>query len=543
VRPAARTPEGRCRNTADWTDRRVLLAGALPAAITSVFLTPAGLSTARAVARASERASTATSKNGWRSDADYSATRVDAVTSHYDVVVLGAGPGGYVAAIRAAQAGLNVAVVEPKYWGGVCLNVGCIPSKALLRNAELAHIFTKEAKTFGISGEVTFDFGVAYDRSRKVAEGRVAGVHFLMKKNKITEIHGYGRFTDAHTLDVELNEGGTETVTFDNVIIATGSSTRLVPGTSLSKNVVTYEELILTRELPESIVIAGAGAIGIEFGYVLKNYGVDVTIVEFLPRALPNEDVEVSKEIEKQYKKLGVKILTGTKVESIADDGSVVTVTVSKDGKTEELRAQKVLQAIGFAPNVDGFGLDKVGVALTDRKAIGITEYMRTNVEHVYAIGDVTGLLQLAHVAEAQGVVAAETIAGAETLALGDYRMLPRATFCQPNVASFGLTEQQARDEGYDVVVAKFPFTANAKAHGVGDPSGFVKLVADAKHKELLGGHLVGHDVSELLPELTLAQKWDLTADELARNVHTHPTMSEALQECFHGLTGHMINF
>jgi dihydrolipoamide dehydrogenase len=470
---------------------------------------------------------------------------VVAVT-HYDVVVLGAGPGGYVAAIRAAQLGLNTAVVEPKYWGGVCLNVGCIPSKALLRNAELAHIFNKEAKTFGISGEVTFDYGAAFDRSRKVAEGRVAGVHFLMKKNKITEIHGYGKFADAHTLDVESSEGGAENpvqVTFDNVVIATGSSTRLVPGTSLSKNVVTYEELILTRELPESIIIAGAGAIGIEFAYVLKNYGVDVTIVEFLPRALPNEDIDVSKEIEKQYKKLGVKILTGTKVESIADDGSVVTVTVSKDGKTEELKAQKVLQAIGFAPNVDGFGLDKVGVALTDRKAIGITDYMRTNVEHVYAIGDVTGLLQLAHVAEAQGVVAAETIAGAETLALGDYRMLPRATFCQPNVASFGLTEQQARDEGYDVVVAKFPFTANGKAHGVGDPSGFVKLVADAKHLELLGGHLVGHDVSELLPELTLAQKWDLTANELARNVHTHPTMSEALQECFHGLTGHMINF
>jgi dihydrolipoamide dehydrogenase len=463
--------------------------------------------------------------------------------THYDVVVLGAGPGGYVAAIRAAQLGRTTAIVEPKYWGGVCLNVGCIPSKALLRNAELAHIFNKEAKIFGISGEVTFDFGAAYDRSRKVAEGRVAGVHFLMKKNKITEIHGYGRFTDAHTLDVELNEGGTEQITFDDVIIATGSSTRLVPGTSLSKNVVTYEELILTRELPDSIVIAGAGAIGIEFGYVLKNYGVDVTIVEFLPRALPNEDVDVSKEIEKQYKKLGVKILTGTKVESIADDGSAVTVTVSKDGKTEEIKTQKVLQAIGFAPNVDGFGLDKLGVALTDRKAIGITEYMRTNVDHVYAIGDVTGLLQLAHVAEAQGVVAAETIAGAETLALGDYRMMPRATFCQPNVASFGLTEQQARDEGYDVVVAKFPFTANGKAHGVGDPSGFVKLVADAKHLELLGGHLVGHDVSELLPELTLAQKWDLTANELARNVHTHPTMSEALQECFHGLTGHMINF
>jgi dihydrolipoyl dehydrogenase len=468
------------------------------------------------------------------------------VTSHYDVVVLGAGPGGYVAAIRAAQLGLNTAIVESKYWGGVCLNVGCIPSKALLRNAELVHIFTKEANTFGMSGDAAFDYGGAYDRSRKVAEGRVAGVHFLMKKNKITEIHGYGRFTDANTLSVELNEGGTENITFDNAIIATGSSTRLVPGTSLSANVVTYEEQILSRELPESIIIAGAGAIGMEFGYVLKNYGVDVTIVEFLPRALPNEDAEVSKEIEKQFKKLGVKILTATKVESIDDSASEkggVAVVVSKDGNTEELKAAKVLQAIGFAPNVEGYGLDKAGVALTDRKAIGIGEYMQTSVPHIYAIGDVTGLLMLAHVAEAMGVVAAETIAGAETLALGDYRMLPRATFCQPQVASFGLTEQQARDEGYDVVVAKFPFTANGKAHGLGDPSGFVKLVADAKHLELLGGHLIGHDVSELLPELTLAQKWDLTATELARNVHTHPTMSEALQECFHGLTGHMINF
>jgi dihydrolipoamide dehydrogenase len=364
-----------------------------------------------------------------------------------------------------------------------------------------------------------------------------------MKKNKITEIHGRGSFTDANTLAVELNDGGNETLTFDNAIIATGSRTRLVPGTELSDNVVTYEEQIMEGELPKSIVIAGAGAIGMEFGYVMSNYGVDVTIVEFLPRALPNEDAEISKEIEKQFKKLGVKIRTGTKVESITDEGSSVKVVVSKDGKTEELVADKVMQSIGFVPNVETIGLDKAGVELTDRKAIGIDDYMRTNVPHIYAIGDVTMKLQLAHVAEAMGVVAAETIAGAETLPLGDYRMLPRATFCQPQVASFGLTEQQARDEGYDVKVAKFPFTANGKAHGLGEPGGFVKIIADAKYGELLGGHLIGHDVSELLPELTLAQKWDLTVNELTRNVHTHPTLSEALQECFHGLAGHMINF
>jgi dihydrolipoamide dehydrogenase len=467
------------------------------------------------------------------------------VTSHYDVVVLGAGPGGYVAAIRAAQLGLKTAIIEEKYWGGVCLNVGCIPSKALLRNAELAHIFTKEAKTFGISGEATFDFGAAFDRSRQVADGRVKGVHFLMKKNKITEYDGRGTFTGPNSIDVALTKGGSDSVTFENVIIATGSTTKLLPGTSLSQNVVTYEEQILTRDLPGSILIVGAGAIGMEFGYVLKNYGVDVTIVEFLDRALPNEDADVSKEIAKQYKKLGVTIKTGAAVQTIEDDGTKVTVAIkdNKSGSVETVVVDKVLQSVGFAPNVTGYGLENTGVALTDRGAIAIDERMRTNVAGIYAIGDVTAKLQLAHVAEAQGVVAAETIGGAETLELGDYRMMPRATFCQPQVASFGLTEEQAKAEGYDVKVATFPFMANGKAHGLGDPTGFVKLIADKTHGELIGGHLIGPDVSELLPELTLAQKWDLTVNELARNVHTHPTLSEALQEAIHGLAGHMINF
>ncbi|AEF39047.1 MULTISPECIES: dihydrolipoyl dehydrogenase [Hoyosella] len=467
------------------------------------------------------------------------------MAAHYDVVVLGAGPGGYVAAIRCAQLGLKTAIVEEKYWGGVCLNVGCIPSKALLRNAELAHLITKEAKVFGIEGEVKLDFGAAYDRSRKVADGRVKGVHFLMKKNKITEYEGRGSFTDDHTISVELSKGGTEEVTFDNAIIATGTETKLLPGTELSENVVTYEEQIMTRDLPGSIVIVGAGAIGMEFGYVLANYGVDVTIVEFLDRALPNEDADVSKEIEKTYKKLGVKVKTGASVQSIEDDGSSVTVKIkdNKTEKTETVTVDKVLQAVGFGPRVKGFGLENTGVELTDRGAIEIDARMRTNVPHIYAIGDVTAKLMLAHVAEAQGVVAAETIGDAETLELGDYRMMPRATFCQPQVASFGLTEQQAKDEGYDIKVATFPFMANGKAHGLGDTTGFVKLIADKKYGELLGGHLIGPDVSELLPELTLAQKWDLTVNELARNVHTHPTLSEALQEAIHGLAGHMINF
>ena len=462
---------------------------------------------------------------------------------HYDVAILGAGPGGYVAAVRAAQLGLKVAIIEEKYWGGVCLNVGCIPSKALLKNADLAHQFHHKAELFGISGDVHFDFGVAWDRSRKVANTHVKGIHFLMKKNKVDEYEGRGSFTGPNAIRVTKADGTTDDVTFDNAIISTGSKVRLLPGVQLSENVVTYEEQILDRDLPESIVIVGAGAIGMEFGFVLTNYGVKVTIIEFLDRALPNEDVDVSKEIAKQYKSYGVDILTSTKVESVTDNGDKVTVTyTAQDGTAGSIDADKVLMSIGFAPNVEGFGLENTGVKLTERGAIDIDDYMRTNVPHIYAIGDVTAKLQLAHVAEAQAVVAAETIGKAETQTLGDYRMMPRATFCSPQVASFGLTEQQARDAGYDVKVAKFPFSANGKANGLGEPIGFVKLIADGEHLELLGGHLIGPDVSELLPELTLAQKWDLTALEAARNVHTHPTLSEAVQEAFHGLAGHMIN-
>ncbi|WP_405372635.1 MULTISPECIES: dihydrolipoyl dehydrogenase [unclassified Microbacterium] len=463
---------------------------------------------------------------------------------HYNVVILGAGPGGYVAAVRAAQLGQSVAIIEEKYWGGVCLNVGCIPSKALLKNADLAHTFKHKADLFGISGDVHFDFGTAFDRSRKVADTHVKGIHFLMKKNKVTEYEGRGSFVDGKSIQVTKTDGSQETVTFDNVIIATGSTVRLLPGVELSDNVVTYEEHILTRELPDSLVIVGAGAIGMEFGFIMSNYGVKVTIIEFLDRALPNEDVEVSKEIQKQYKKYGIEILTSTKVEKIEDSGDKVTVTYSAnaDGEKKTIETGKVLMSIGFAPRVDGFGLENTGVKLTERGAIDIDDHMRTNVEGIYAIGDVTAKLQLAHVAEAQGVVAAETIGGAETQTLGDYRNMPRATFCSPQVASFGLTEQQARDAGHDIKVAKFPFSANGKANGLGEPVGFVKLIADAEHLELLGGHLIGPDVSELLPELTLAQKWDLTALEAARNVHTHPTLSEGLQEAFHGLAGHMIN-
>jgi dihydrolipoamide dehydrogenase len=460
------------------------------------------------------------------------------MSDHFDVVVLGSGPGGYTAAVRAAQLGQRTAIVEGRFWGGVCLNVGCIPSKALLRNAELAYIFGQERKLFGIelTGEVRFDYGAAYQRSRKAADGRVKGVNFLMKKNSIQQYDGRGVFADDHTLRV-----GEQTVTFDNCIIATGATTRLLPGTALSERVVTYEEQILSETLPESIIIAGAGAIGVEFAYVLHNYGVKVTIVEFLDRLVPLEDEEVSAELMKRYKRLGIECHVGTRVDAIDDSGPNVRVTVTKNGARQTLEAAKVLQAIGFQPRVEGYGLEHTGVRLTERAAIDVDGRCRTNIPHIYAIGDVTAKLMLAHAAESMGIVAAETIAGAETMEL-DYVMIPRCTYCQPQIASFGWTEAQARERGFDVRVAKFPFTANGKAHGLGETAGFVKLISDAKYGELLGGHLIGPEVTELLPELTMAQLWDLTAHEAARNIHAHPTLGEAVKEALHGLAGHMIN-
>jgi len=389
-------------------------------------------------------------------------------------------------------------------------------------------------------------YGPTHKRSRQVSAGIVKGVHFLMKKNKITEIDGWGTLQGAvdgkQTVEVQGKDGDSTTYTCDNLIIATGAQTRLVPGTSLSERVVTYEEQILDENLPGSVVIAGSGAIGVEFAYVMKNFGVDVTIVEFLDRMVPTEDADVSKELLKHYKKLGVKVLLSTKVESIDDSGDKVKVTVSKDGKEEVLETDKVLQAIGFAPRVEGYGLDKAGVELTDRGAIAVDARGRTNVEGVYAIGDVTAKMMLAHAAEAMGIVAAETIAGAETMEI-NFDMIPRATFCQPQIGSFGYSEAQAKEKGYDVKTATFPFSANGKAQGLGDAVGFVKVVADAEHNELLGAHMIGPEVTELLPALTLAQQWDLTADEVARNIFAHPTLSEAVKEAVHGIAGHMINF
>ena len=467
------------------------------------------------------------------------------MAKEYDVVVLGAGPGGYVAAIRASQLGLKTAIVEKQYWGGVCLNVGCIPSKALLRNAELVHLLKHEAKTFGIQidGQINFDYGEAFRRSRKVADGRAKGVRFLMRKNKIDEYEGWATFNDSHSLEVKLNAGETATLKFKNCILATGSTTRLIPNSQLSERVVTYEEQIMEDKLPNSMIIAGAGAIGVEFAYILSNYGVKVTLVEFLDRIVPLEDEDISAELHRQYKRNGIEIMTKTRVERIVDTGRNVRVTVTTgDDKQLTLEADKVLQAIGFKARTEGYGLEKTDVRLNGSGAIEINGKMQTNIPHIYAIGDVTAKMMLAHVAEAMGIIAAENIAGAPTIEL-DFDMMPRATYCQPQIASFGYTEKQARERGYEQLnIAKFPFTANGKAHGLGDTTGFVKLISDKQYGEILGAHLIGPDVTELLPELTLARYAELTPQEIARNVHSHPTLSEAIKDAAHGLEGHMIN-
>jgi dihydrolipoamide dehydrogenase len=367
------------------------------------------------------------------------------MANEYDVVVLGGGPGGYVAAIRSAQLGLKTAVIEKQWWGGVCLNVGCIPSKALLRNAELAHIVQHRMKDFGFNnGEgVSVDYSVAFKRSRQVSDRLVKGVGFLMKKNKIDTYDGWGTIQNKSTVSVALNDGGSETLTTQNLIIATGAEVKLLPGVTLSDNVITYLEAILSDTLPKSIVIVGAGPIGVEFAYVMHNYGVDVTLVEYLPHLLPLEDPEVSTELEKQYKRAGLKFLTGTAMQSVEDTGSGVKVTVKKGEETQVLEAEKALMATGFAPRLEGYGLENIAGLETERGAIVVDERMATNVPGVWAIGDVTAKLMLAHVGSAMGIICTENIAGAETTTL-DYRMLPRCTYCQPQVASFGYTEQQA---------------------------------------------------------------------------------------------------
>ena len=461
----------------------------------------------------------------------------------YDVVVIGAGPGGYVAAIRSAQLGLKTAIVEKRYLGGVCLNIGCIPSKALLKNADVAHTLRERGKEFGFSFDnLALDYSVAYERSRKVSDRLVRGVKFLMKKNEIDVHMGAAKLTTKDTVEVTPDEGEVETLMAKDIIIATGAHTFVLPGIELDgEKIVDYEDAILREELPESAIIIGGGAIGVEFATIWHAYGVDVTIVEMLDNLLPLEDPKIGKEIEKAYKKRGIQVMTKTKFQSVETTKKGTKVTVETAEGKETFEASLTLVAIGFRPNSKGLGLEEVGVKLSDKGNIEIDDRMATNVDGIWAIGDVTGKLLLAHVAQAMGVIAAENIAGVETGSL-DYNMMPRATYCHPQTASFGYTEEQAKEQGYDVTVGEFPFQANGKALGLGDYQGFVKIVSDKQYGEILGAQMVGPDVSELLPELTLAQRWELTTHEVARNVHTHPTLTEAIMEAAEGAQGEAIH-
>ena len=462
---------------------------------------------------------------------------------NYDVIVIGAGPGGYVAAIRASQLGLKTAVIEKEFMGGVCLNIGCVPSKSLLKNAEVAHTLRERGREFGFSFEnLKLDYGAAVKRSRRVSKRLTKGVEFLMKKNEIDVHAGYGKFISNDTVLVTAKDGSPKKLSAKNIIIATGATPFIISGVEIDGDkVVTYREAILQETLPQSALIIGGGAIGLEFATIWNSYGVPVTIVEMLDHLAPNEDEEISIELEKAFKKRGIKVMTSSRVTAVQKDGDMVKVTVESGEEDETIETSQVLLAASFAPNSKALGLEEVGVEVDRSGFIQINSQMQTNVDEIYAIGDVTGKLMLAHVGMAMGIFAAEKIAGQEPAKL-NYQNMPKATYCQPQVASFGMTEKQAVEAGHGVKVGRFNFQANGKALGLGDYIGFVKLLSDSKSGEILGAHLIGPEVTELLPELTLAQMNELTLAEITKNVHAHPTLSEALLEAAENAEGHGIH-
>ena len=458
--------------------------------------------------------------------------------SNYDLVVIGSGPGGYVAAIRAGQLGLKTAIIEKEELGGVCLNWGCIPSKSLLKNAEILSYF-KRADEFGLKMDnFRADYSVAIDRSRKVVDRNTKGVAFLLDKNKVDHIQGTAKIVGAGKVEVAPDGNVIEA---KNIIVATGARPRSIPPLPIDgEKLITSRESIVLSDLPESIVIVGGGAIGVEFAYIYKMYGVQVTIVEMLPRLVPNEDEDISAQLERAFERARIDFLTGAGVTAVDTSGSGVTVTVDKDGAAQTLECDKVLVAIGIQPNVEDLGLETVGIA-TDRTGIIVDDKMATNVAGIYAVGDVNGKMPLAHVASAQAAVAVETIAGIETQPL-DYTYMPRATYCMPQIASFGLTEAQAREQGKEVNVGTFNVQANGKALAMGENFGLVKLVVDAKYGELLGGHMIGPEVTELLGELSMTRILEGTVLELGWAVHAHPSISEMLKEAALSAQGRTIH-
>ena len=457
----------------------------------------------------------------------------------YDVVVIGAGPGGYVAAIRAAQLGLSTAVIEDDNVGGVCLNWGCIPSKSLLRNAEVLEL-VKNAGEYGISvGDVTFDYGLAIDRSRQVVRRLTGGVGSLLRKNGVEHISGRGILQSANTIAID---GADRAISADNIMVATGARARHIPGIPVDgETVLTSREAIVLREVPERVVIVGGGAIGVEFADIYHSYGAEVMIIEMLPRLVPLEDEEISQQLERVFRHRGIGFKTGAMVGGVAVSEGTAAVTVTDaDGSVSEIECDKVLVAIGVQGNTEDIGLEVAGVN-TERGYITVDDEMRTNVPGVFAIGDVTGKLPLAHVASAQGVIAAEVIAGMNPMPL-DYSLMPRATYCRPQIASFGLTEQQAIDAGYSFKVGRFPMAASGKALAMGEPNGMVKLVVDSEVGELLGAHIIGPEATELLGEVGLSRLLEGTTTELGWLVHPHPTISETIKEAALAVEGEAIH-
>ncbi|MCF8715041.1 dihydrolipoyl dehydrogenase [Joostella atrarenae] len=450
--------------------------------------------------------------------------------SKYDVIVLGSGPGGYVTAIRASQLGFKTAVIEKESLGGVCLNWGCIPTKALLKSAQVFE-YLKHADDYGIKvSDVDKDFDAIVKRSRGVAEGMSKGVQFLMKKNKIDVIQGFGKLKSGKKVDVKDKDGKTTEYSADHIIIATGARSRELPSLPQDgKKVIGYREAMTLPKQPKKMIVVGSGAIGIEFAGFYNSMGTEVTVVEYLPNIVPVEDEDISKQLERSFKKAGVKIKTSAEVTKVDTSGNGVKATIKTKKGEEVLEADVVLSAVGIKTNIENIGLEDVGIS-TDRDKILVNDYYQTNIPGYYAIGDVTPGQALAHVASAEGILCVEKIAGMHVEAL-DYGNIPGCTYCTPEIASVGFTEKQAKEKGFDIKVGKFPFSASGKAKAAGTPDGFVKVIFDAKYGEWLGCHMIGAGVTDMIVEAVIARKLETTGHEVLKTVHPHPTMSEAVME------------
>lgn len=452
------------------------------------------------------------------------------MAAQYDLIVIGSGPGGYVAAIRASQLGMKVGVVEKAELGGICLNWGCIPTKALLKSAQVFE-YINHAKDYGISVDgASIDFNAVVKRSRDVAGGMSKGIQFLFRKNKIDHITGFGKLVKGKKVEVTNDKGEKTTYDAKHIILATGTRARELPALKIdNEKIIGYRKAMTLEKQPKSMVVVGSGAIGVEFAYFYNSIGTKVTIVEFLPRIVPNEDEEVSKQLEKIYKKAGVEIMVNSSVEAVDTSGTGCKVSVKTQKGMETIECDVVLSAVGVTTNLEGIGLEEVGVKVEGGRVV-TDDFYRTNVDGVYAIGDIVKGPALAHVASAEGIICVEKIAGHHPEPL-NYGNIPGCTYCQPEIASVGMTEQQAKDAGYEIKVGKFPFSASGKASAGGNKDGFIKVIFDAKYGEWLGAHMIGANVTEMIAEVVVARKLETTGHEIIKAVHPHPTMSEAIME------------